>query len=232
MNQDDYKKYVPSIGDHRYQAFPGKFALDHLRVKYYEQYHKDPSITHLTSDEVAFYDPTLPIFGDCYYIRGPFSFKIYFQIYYQDQLPNNNGSLIIKIAKCDINDDNMMFICELIKYFTGQKVNLIVGNYLDNEYRISFINKKELSYPKINEIGYGGYYNFFDMLCDNCLRNIVYIGDDLKKDHDIEDIINVDNEFILKHQKKICEKLNIPNRELLKTNEAITKKLINSYNKK
>ena len=99
----DWKNYVPSIGDERYKKSPFKPAIDFLRVLYYAHYSVDPSINYV-DDNVVFYDPSLPIFGECYSVRGKFPFRIFFQSKYDGCLPDDTWTIAIKVDDKNLND--------------------------------------------------------------------------------------------------------------------------------
>ena len=219
MKNIDYSKYKPFIGDTRWNNLKNKYALDHLRVKYYEAYGKDPSITYLIKDEIMFSDFTLPIVGSCYLIRGSFSFKVYFQSNYKDTLPSNNYTITIKVEKDQLNDMNIAFISNIINYFSGEKINLVVGDCYDKEYRFSFIDSKEVKKDKkLNE---HGYLYFFERLCDNNTRNILYIGKSLQDGVKQEEIDKVNNDYVNKHFYDVLTYAKITQEELEKSNEYI-----------
>ena len=70
------------------------------------------------------------------------------------------------------------------------------------------------------------YYNFFECLCDNSWRNIVYIGDDMKIGVS-EDIINkVDTDYVLRDKELLCEFFGKDLARLEKRNESIRGKLL------
>ena len=67
---------------------------------------------------------------------------------------------------------------ELIKIYSGNNVNLVLGNGVSTRGMLSFIADNELSVYPVKDLGY---YDFFNRLCDNNIRNIIYIGDSMKK---------------------------------------------------
>ena len=53
---------------------------------------------------------------------------------------------------------------------------------------LSFIADRDLSVYSRKEMDY---YEFFDRLCDNNVRNIIYIGDSMKKGVKSETIVGI-----------------------------------------
>ena len=175
----DWRNYVPSIGDERYKKSPFKPAIDFLRVLYYAHYSIDPSINYV-DDNVVFYDPSLPIFGECYSVRGKFPFRIFFQSKYDGCLPNDSRTIAIKIYEENLDDDILTFAIYLINRFTGKNPNFIVSDMRESksETTIAYVSKSDLVHEGMGKSK--SYYNFFECLCDNSWRNIVYIGEEMK----------------------------------------------------
>ena len=170
------KNYVPEIGDQRYSKFYFKPTLDIIRIEYYKKYGKDPSINPSIDDNVMFTDPSLPISREAFCFRGKFPFKIYLQKNYENNQQDNSRTIAVKFAEKNFNDENLIFIFDLISKLTGKSSNLIVYDFLDNyRYTVSFISQFDMLPCYVNY-----YYDFFERLCDNNYRNIIYIGDDLK----------------------------------------------------
>ena len=221
----DWKNYVPSIGDERYKKSPFKPAIDFLRVLYYAHYSVDPSINHV-DDNVVFYDPSLPIYGECYSVRGKFPFRIFFQSKYDGCLPDDTWTIAIKVDDKNLNDDNLIFAISLINRFTGKNPNLIVSDMKESksETTIAFISKMDLICEAMGESK--SYLDFFERLCDNNCRNIIYIGDDMKIGVS-EDIINkVNSDFVERHKEILSDVFHIKLDELEIRNEYIRGKLL------
>lgn len=223
MENIDYTKYEPFLGDERYVSLKHKYVLDFLRVKYYRVYGKDPSITFLYKDTIMFRDDTLPITGSCYYIRGSFPFKIYFQSCYKDGIPSNKYTVTIKTLKEYLNDVNLDFISSVIKNVTGEEINLVVGDCRDKEYSFSFIDLNK--FKKNKYFNKSSYITFFELLCDNNTRNILYIGRDLKDGFTPDEINAVNIEYVDKHFKDVLQYAHISEDELRKSNEYIRSRI-------
>ena len=221
----DWKNYVPSIGDERYKKSSFKPAFDFLRVLYYAHYSVDPSINYV-NDNVIFYDPSLPIFGKGYSVRGKFPFRIFFQSKYDGCQSDDSRTIAIRVDDKNINDDNLIFAIYLINRFTGKNPNFIVSDILNDKFvtTIAYVSKSDLVHEGMGESK--SYYNFFECLCDNSWRNIVYIGEEMKIGVS-KDIINkVDTDYVLRDKELFCEFLDIDLARLEKRNESIRGKLL------
>lgn len=115
---------------------------------------------------------------------------------------------------------------ELIKIYSGDNVNLVLGNGVSTRGMLSFIADKELAVYLGKEFGY---YDFFDRLCDNNVRNVIYIGDSMKKGVKSETINKVQNEIIDLHKKFTANEV-MTEEELEKSNEKIKQRIL-SINK-
>ena len=91
---------------------------------------------------------------------------------------------------------------------------------------LSFIADKELSVFSAKELGY---YDFFDRLCDNNVRNIIYIGDSMKKGIKSETIDKVQSEIIDLHKKLTVNEI-MSEEELEQSNEKIKKRILSINN--
>lgn len=218
MENSGYKEYIPEIGDYRYKKIKHKFALDIIRVKYYEKYGKDPSISW-TDDRIMFYDPSLPIFGTCYFIRGIFPFKMYLQSTYENVLPNRNKTITFKVEKKHLTEENIAFLNELVRIFGSNEINLAFGDYIDREYTISYVADEEFKVEgKYNR---WTYYGFFERLFRNNWRNIIYIGDSLKKFATDGEIEKVQKDFIERDKKLISKHLHRAEEYFEEQNQAV-----------
>ena len=218
MDKKKINNYIPYIGDSRYHNLEHKFALDVIRVKYYLKYHKDPSITPL-NDIVPLYDHTFQATGTSYIIRGACTFKIFLNNH-KDCKENPNTDIMIEVNKDQFTDDNIVFMYGLIKLFSGNNANFIAGDLRNKNYVIGYISKKR-HFNILNPL-----YCFISEFCDNNWRNIVYIGDDLKEGISEEEINHVNEDFIVFHQKGICEYLNISEDDFNEKYLSINKQLL------
>ena len=219
MDKKDYMNYVPKIGDSRYTKFTHKSFLDIIRVKYYEKYGKDPSISEGKVGGVVFSDATLPIFGTSYHFRGGFPFEIWFGISYK----GDNTSIVSIVAKKEqLNDDNAEFMLDIIKDITNQDANLIFNDGLCTKITVSFIDPKGNMF--LNDDSSKNYYRFFDLLCDNIYRDIIYIGDSLKDGVDEETLKYVDENYVIRHKNLMVEDGKITKEELVARNEYVKTK--------
>lgn len=213
-----FNNYIPYIGDNRYQNLKHKLALDIIRVKYYLQYKKDASITPL-AEIVPLYDHTFNAQGTCYLIRGKLTFKVYLNNHH-DVKANPYSDIMIEVNKDQLNDESISFMYNIIALFSGQKVNFIAGDAMNQNYCIGYVSKK-YHFNTINPL-----YTFISEFGDNNWRNIVYIGNDLKADIDQAELTKV-TEFITYHKKGICKYLKITedefNERYLKINEQLLK---------
>ena len=216
MDKKDYMNYVPKIGDSRYTKFTHKKFLDIIRVKYYEKYGKDPSISEGKVGGVVFSDATLPIFGTSYHFRGGFPFEIWFGISYK----GDNTSIVSIVAKKEqLNDDNAEFMLDIIKDITNQDANLIFNDGLCTKITVSFIDPKGNMF--LNDDSSKNYYRFFDLLCDNIYRDIIYIGDRLKDGVDEETLKRVDENYVKRHKRMMVEDGKVTQEELDARNEYV-----------
>ena len=216
MDKKDYMNYVPKIGDSRYTKFTHKNFLDIIRVKYYEKYGKDPSISEGKVGGVVFSDETLPIYGTSYYFRGKFPFKIWFS----SSFKGDDTSVVSMVAKKEhLNEENAEFMLDIIKDITNQDANLIFNDYLCTEITVSFIDIGKCFF--FDEDDPREYYRFFDLLCDNIYRDIIYIGDSLKDGVDEETLKRVDEKYVKRHKRMMVEDEKITKEELDARNEYV-----------
>lgn len=225
----DYRDYVPRIGDERYKKFRFKPVLDYIRVYYYSKYGVDPSIADTSINhplgEAMFYDPTLPIYGSCYCFRGKFPFKIYLQDLYEKGFPDDMHTIGIEIAAKKYTDEGLIFSLDLIRYLSGKEANLIVKSYGPNpKYSIAFISRMDFVYGLLDNSD--SYYEFFHRLCDNNVRNIIYIGDDLKFGVSREKLDEVEEEFVEADQARLADCFGVSIDELREKNSAIREKVL------
>ena len=232
MTREDYINYEPQIGDNRYANLPDKYAIDIVRREHYKKYGKDPSVTYLREARVLFYDYTLPIVASCYYIRGKFPFKIHLQLYSDfplrphKEIPNPNLTVAISVEKERLTEENADFIIHLIKLFSDRNINLIVGDGVDKEYIISYISPIDFNKGTDARYNFTPYYGFFERLCDNNTRNIVYVGNDLKTRSTPEALERVEEEYFSCHKNRMIESGVFTEEGIEENNKVIRKKLI------
>ncbi len=211
------KVIIPQYGDFRYAKFLCKNAIDMLRVKYYELYQTDPSISEVYGINYMFYDSTLNIPVYPYKVRGNVPFEIMFTDYYINYAPCENNSIAIKLDRNQIlnfdNEESVKFIINLIKMYSGHEINFICDDiiaYIGNDY-FKYSNK---------------YYDFFNELCDNTLRNITYIGDTLKDYGNLDEINKVNARFVDYHHQIKAEYRDMTLDELEDENRQITQMVL------
>ncbi len=212
-----YVPKKPECGDMRYIKLGHKDALDILRVSYYDCFGKDPSISFVGgNDFVMFNDDTLPLYVDTYLIRGEIPFKIMFRSHsneaYKDYRPNEKYSVGVRFEISKFSENNfekyLRLMLALIKRYTNNDVNFICGS--DKDYTLAYINEKDF-----------GYYEFFELLCDNIWRNIIYIGDTMQQNVSEEMIQKVYNDFVMFHISRMAWNLGVPEEEFIKTNNDV-----------
>ncbi len=211
-----YAPKKPELGDMRYIKLGHKNALDILRVSYYDIFGKDPSISFVSNDFVMFDDDTLPIYVDTYLIRGEIPFKIMFRSYaneaYRDYRPDEKYSVGVKFDISNFSKNGfekyLRLMLFLIKSYTNNDVNFICGGY--DSYTLTYINKKEFEY-----------YEFFNLLCDNMGRNIIYIGDTMQQNVSEEEIQKVYRDFVVPHISGMASCFGVSKEDLIKTNNDV-----------
>lgn len=221
---------APKYGDGKYAANSYKESFDMLRVWYYNHFHQDPSFSPVPKRDMMFYDPTLWMPVNTYLVKGKIPFKLMLSNNYPNYKSDNTKSISIElpfdILSKEENEEYLRCMLELIKIYSKDNVNLVLGNGISTLEMLSFISDKELSVYHEKDFGY---YDFFDRLCDNNVRNIIYIGDSMKKGVKHETIDKVQNEIINLHKKYIANEI-MTEEELEKSNEKIKQRIL-SINK-
>ena len=118
-----------------------------------------------------------------------------------------------------LNEENAEFMLDIIKDITNQDANLIFNNLDGTEITVSFIDIGKCFF--FNEDDPREYYRFFDLLCDNIYRDIIYIGDSLKDGVDEETIKRVDEKYVKRHKRMMAEDKKITKEELDARNEYV-----------
>ncbi len=224
----DYRNYVPTKGDERYKKDCYKPALDIIRVEYYSKYGTDPSLNP-SGYLPIFFDPSLQIYGKCYCFRGKQPFKIYLQSSYKEKIPDCSHTIGIEIDDKKFNDEILYFSLDLMKRLADKGPNLIVKSYGNRpRYTIAFISDADFM-PYFLGSTYA-YWDLFERLCDNNLRNIIYIGDDLKSGVSKEIIEKVEQEYVEADLAKIAAGTNIE--DIRSDNAAICDKVAQKFFRK
>lgn len=221
---------VPKYGDGKYAADSYKESFDMLRVWYYKHFHQDPSFSPVPKRDMMFYDPTLWMPVNTYLVKGKIPFELMFSENYPNYKSDNTKSISIElpfdILSKEENEEYLRYMLELIKIYSGNNVNLVLGNGVSTRGMLSFIADNELSVYPVKDLGY---YDFFNRLCDNNIRNIIYIGDSMKKGIKSETIDTVQREIVDFH-KKLTANEGITEEELERSNEKIKKRILSINN--
>lgn len=215
----------PELGDERYKNFLHKKGLDILRILYYDFFQKDPSLS-LTENNWMFGDSTLPIPVTTFLIKGEIPFKLMLTSVYADYQPNDKYSIGIKFEKNhltkEIGPKYLELMSMLIKRYSNNDINFICCDGLDRNCTLAYIGNNDFSFSNDNN----EYYDFFELLCDNLWRNIVYIGNTMKQNTKPEDIKRVDSKFVIPHIKFIAKGLGIPTQTLMESNEQLRRQVL------
>jgi len=221
---------VPKYDDGKYAANSYKESFDMLRVWYYNHFHQEPIFSPVPKWNMMFYDPTLWMPVNTYSIKGKIPFQLMLSANYPNHKFDNTKSISIElpfdVLSKEENEESLRCMLELIKIYSGDNVNLVLGNGVSTRGMLSFIADKELAVYLGKEFGY---YDFFDRLCDNNVRNVIYIGDSMKKGVKSETINKVQNEIIDLHKKFTANEV-MTEEELEKSNEKIKQRIL-SINK-
>lgn len=213
----------PTLGDDRYKHFSDKMALDILRVLYYEFFHKDPSLSHVRGENAMFEDITLSIFASVYLIREEFPFYLMLTSHYSNYAPQIHSSIGIKFSRKYLEREQnliyLKFMSTLIKRYASTDINLICCDGMNQNCTLAYIAENDFYHYTASKDKM--YYAFFSRLCDNNLRNIVYIGDTMKQNAKVEEIEKTDSQIVIPHIEFISENLGIKKEELMKSNEEL-----------
>lgn len=224
--KDNSSILVPKYGDGKYAADSYKEAFDMLRVWYYNHFHQDPSFSPVPKWGMMFYDPTLWMPVNTYLVKGEIPFQIMFSDNYPNHKSDNTKSISVElpfeVLSKKENEEYLGCILELLKIYSGDSVNLVLGNGVNTRGMLSFIADKDLSIYSRKEMNY---YEFFDRLCDNNVRNIIYIGNSMKRGVKSETIDKVQSEIIDLHKSLTASKV-MTEEELEQSNEKIKKRIL------
>lgn len=223
-------KYIPKkpvLGDDRYRNFDDKNALDILRVLYYEFFHKDPNLSFIDSLPM-FSDPTLNIMAHTYLIRGEIPFKLMLTTTYEDYEAKCNSSVGIRFKRKDLlkksAEEYLTLMAMLIKKYTNNEINFICGNAVNKVCTLSYIGEDDFYHYSGSRLRM--YYEFFNCLCDNNYRNIIYIGDTMKQNSKPEEIELVQTDIVMRDIEVISEHLGMTTEELLKSNQEFADQVL------
>lgn len=221
---------TPKYGDGKYATDSYKEAFDMLRVLYYNHFHQDLSFSPVPKRSMMFFDPTLWMPVDTYLVKGKIPFQIMFSSNYPNYKSDNTKSISIElpfeVLSKEENEEYLRCLLELIRIYSGDYVNLVLGNGVSTRGMLSFIADSDLLMASSKEMGY---YDFFDRLCDNNVRNIIYIGDSMKKGVKAETIDKVQSEIVDSHKRLTANEV-MSEVELEKSNEKIKKRILSINN--
>ncbi len=220
----------PKYGDDKYASDNYKETFDMLRVWYYNHFNREPNFSKAPKRNMMFYDPTLFLPVNTYSIKGNIPFQIMFSANYPNHKSDNTKSISVElpfeILSKDENENYLKYMLELIRIYSGDNANLVFGNGLNTKGTLSFIANRNIS-PSSRKGN--DYYDFFDRLCDNNVRNIIYIGDSMKKGIKQETIDKVQSNIIDFH-KKLMTNETVSKEKLENTNEKIKNRILSLNN--
>lgn len=218
---------IPEYKDGKYASCIYKEAFDMLRVCYYNYFHQDPSLSPVPKWNMMFYDPTLWLSVDTYLVKGRIPFHIMFSDNYPNHKSDNSKSISIEfpfeVFTKDENEEYLRCMLELTRLYSGDSVNLVFGNGISTRGTLSFIAKGDLFMYSRGETDY---YEFFDRLCDNNVRNIIYIGETMKKGIKSEMLNRVQSEIIDLHQRLTANASEVTIEKLEESNVKIKKRIL------
>ena len=229
--QEEYKNgtYIPCVGDERYDIFPNKRAIDTLRIKHYDLFGNDPSITYCDNSPM-FDDSSLLVSANVYKIKEsiPFKLKIYGGGKDTESCPE--ASILATFSKNHFKlaeiDKYVGLVASFIKEYTDKQINFIYTDVLLDEVHFAKIDDSLYSFN-----GQKRYYQFFYNLFNNLGRNIVYIGDSMKDGVPLEEVNGVCQDFINPSREIIARNQDMTLEELEEINEEVRKKVLtNNHN--
>ena len=222
-----YKGTIPYKGDNRYCKFPNKPLIDDLRVELYEKYEsKDLTITYLNVQEA--FNNDFHLYAQTYMIRSKIKYTIMFEQLYDFSKPDLKPSIIVRLPLTSLFDTDAGILINILVYFiqehTGSPVNFI---YTDRELsEVSFARIGNGTFRQ-NTMGYYNFfYNFYDSYDDSWLKNVIYIGSKMKECTSQEEIVRVNNEFLLPYSIRIANELGIANETLNSFNEIVKERIL------
>ena len=222
-------KIPPKYGDIKYYDYKTKESIDMLIVLYYDYFKKDPSISLSDGYYPMFGDDTLRIISERLLVKGKIPFNLMLTCNHTNYLPNDNGSVAVRfhiknIDKQYINKYMELFSI-LIKKYTDNDINLILSDASFEACTLAYISNSDFDHYYSNEKT-KLYYDFFNCLCDNIWRNIIYIGDTMKQNALEQEIEKVNSDFVVPHKKFTADNIGISYEKLTDKNEAIKKMIL------
>lgn len=228
--RDDLSILIPKYSDGKYASEHYKEAFDMLRVCYYNYFRQDPNFSPVPKRDMMFYDPTLFMPVDTYLIKGKIPFQIMFSANYPAHKADPTKSISIELPfevfSKEENEEYLRCMLELIKIYSGDGINLVLGNGSSTRGTLSYIADEDLS---ISSMKKKDYYDFFARLCDNNVRNIIYIGDSMKQGVKQDVIDKVQTDIIDLH-KRLITRDGMSEEELEKANEKVKRRIFSIKN--
>ena len=227
-NVEEYKQreFKPVAGDGRYYKYPDKDLIDILRVGHYEIEGKDLSITY-SGDDDMFSNGNDLIIANTYYAKGKIPYKLMIcspsdltnECYKTSILTSISSNLLLN----DKNKDYIKFLANFIGQYTKHPINFIYSDGLLNKIHFARICNDNI-FKNIE--GKKDYYGFFHDFYDNLIRNVIYIGVELKDNVSLEEIKAVYNDFVLKNYHLIEKENKIESEELITFNDHVKSKIL------
>lgn len=233
MNKSKYIPIAPTIGDKRYKDFENKKQLDPLRIIHFNFFHRDPSITFLESEDghATMFENGRFLGTNWYKIRGNPSYHIQFSASMQEKFTGSiliSSNVINPFTYDSFSYLDKNYIRSLNGYITQickSGINLILSDFTFKTLSFGYIS---LPNPKK-----GDYTDFIDCAmeqlgCDGGMigdRNIIYIGDDIKKDF-TKDEIKEGEEMIKRGRNNIIQYNSISPDKLEEFNEKAMQKIL------
>ena len=225
-----YKGSIPYKGDARYSKFPNKELLDDLRIAFYNEYEpRDLSITYRGVQEA--FDNDFHLYTETYFVRGRFPYTIMFEQSYNFSEPNPKPTLIVSLPITELfTEEATIAIDILVNYLeshTGSPINFIYTDRLLSEVSFARIGTSAF---KQNKEGikdyYSFFYNFYDAYDNSYLKNVVYIGEDIKKEVPDSVIRQVEQKFLLPYGVLLAKENGIMPETIGLFNETVKEKIL------
>lgn len=198
--------FKPTMGDARYFKFPDKDLIDELRVKSFEKTGRDLSITY--NGEKSMFGNDLHLYVNAYEIKGKKPYKL---------MIGQGLTMAVTIETKKLDDIELLV--KFIKEKTGKPINFIyTDNFLEE---VTFARMGNNTFYKTKD-GKKDYYRFFYELYDgygDYIRNVIYVGPEMKLDVPINERGRVEEELILPNrcltaQARIVENLDSFNEQV------------------
>ena len=205
---------IPSINDDRFKSLPHKKLLDPLRIIHYNHYGKDPNIQLITANDgkVTMFENGRFLPTSWYKVRGNPSYLIQFS---RNMAETFTGSILITSNVQNpfssesfsyFDDTYIELLTKYINEQCGGDINLILSNGI-----FQTISFGHIFLPSRES---GSYYDFIDCAIEQLChvsnsRDIIYVGDDIKKGFSLTEIKNGEN-MIEEAKKYITQHIQIP----------------------